>query len=170
MAFEVSVTPLTLVRYILVRSEGIHGLGTKADALPPRIEPRRPRMDRVCLRLLRCALRFFLWLRLRRRCVRRLALLLLRLALLLLRLTLLLLRLELVRLPLMECLRPDFLVNGILRGIVYTEIITKNNILRRLVRLLYIDVSQHVATATHLCESKFIKDIALGGLRGVFLG
>jgi hypothetical protein len=163
MAFEVSVTPLTLVRYILVRSEGIHGLGTKADALPPRIEPRRPRMDRVCLRLLRCALRFFLWLRLRRRCVRRLALLLLRLALLLL-------RLELVRLPLMECLRPDFLVNGILRGIVYTEIITKNNILRRLVRLLYIDVSQHVATATHLCESKFIEDIALGGLRGVFLG
>jgi hypothetical protein len=156
MAFEVSVTPLTLVRYILVRSEGIHGLGTKADALPPRIEPRRPRMDRVCLRLLRCALRFFLWLRLRRWCVRRLALLLVRLAL--------------VRLPLMECLRPDFLVNGILRGIVYTEIITKNNILRRLVRLLYIDVSQHVATATHLCESKFIKDIALGGLRGVFLG
>jgi hypothetical protein len=127
MAFEVSMIPPTLDRYILVRSDGIHGLGTKADALPPRIDPWRPRMDRVCLRLLRGALRFFLLLRLW--CVRRLDLLLLRLAL--------------VRLPLTRCLRPDFLVTGILRGIVYAEIITKNNII---LAMCEITLHRHVST------------------------
>jgi hypothetical protein len=103
--------PPTLERYTLVRSDGIHGLGT--SALPPRIEPRRPRIERVCLRLLWCALRFFLLLCLRARLEP--ARLRLWCAL----------RLALVCLPLRECLRLDLLVTGILRGIVYAEIITK---------------------------------------------
>ena len=126
--------------------------------------------DGICgrhARVLRCLRRLPDPTRLHLLCLHLLRLDLLRLDLLRLDL----LRLALLRFPLRDCLRPDLLVNGILRGIVYAEIITKNNILRRLVRrLLYIDMGQHMTTTTHLREPKFIEDFALGGLRGVFLG
>jgi hypothetical protein len=149
--------PPTLERYTLVRSDGIHGLGT--SALPPRIEPRRPRMERVCLRLLWCALRFFLLLCLRARLEPE-------------RLRLwCALRLALVRLPLMECLRLDLLVTGILRGIYSVRgDNNKNNILERCALLLHIDMCQHMATTAHFRESEFIENFTLGGLRGVFFG